>query len=270
MRKFDLVLQGPMYDYSGDVIKHYGQFDFIENIIVSTWEADSIYGFTKYDPKAKYLFNKDVPYPGIGNINRQLKSSLEGVKRASNDYVIKMRTDQLWYPESMYAMYEFFEEYKDTDLKRLDDDKKPYNKIFIEGHLQAWNFASNDHMFWGHKSDLIDLFDIPPYMAQYIGKWGDYTKHLRAECYISLNYYAKFDARVKHMLENMTEYCYDGAPKWTEANNVWYELSSRVLKPFKMKDLHFRWPKNNMEDYHWDYVHKEYLQWGHEHDPHYK
>ncbi len=270
MRKFDLVLQGPMYDYSGDVIKHYGQFEFIDNIIVSTWQADSLYGFTNFHPKAKWLFNEDVPYPGIGNINRQLKSSLEGVKRAKNDYVIKMRTDQFWYPESMYAMYEFFEQYKDADLKRLDDDKKPYNKIFIEGHLQAWNFASNDHMFWGHKSDLIDLFDIPPYMAEYIGQWGDYTKHLRAECYISLNYYAKFDERVKHMLENMAEYCYDGAPKWVEANNVWYELSSRVLKPFRMKDLHFKWPKNNMEDYHWDFVHKEYLQWGHEHDPHYK
>jgi hypothetical protein len=54
------------------------------------------------------------------------------------------------------------------------------------------------------------------------------------------------------------------------SNYVWYELSSRVLKPFRMSDLHFRWPKNKMEDYHWDYVRTYYLQWGHEHDPHYK
>ena len=30
MDKFDLVLQGPIYDYTVHAINHYGQFDFIE------------------------------------------------------------------------------------------------------------------------------------------------------------------------------------------------------------------------------------------------
>ena len=270
MRKFDLILQGPMYDYTGDVIKHYAQLDFIENIIVSTWENDKIYCFTSYHPKAKYIFNKDVVVPGICNVNRQLKSSLEGIKKAKNDYVIKARTDQFWELDTMNSMYEFFEKYKETDIYRLDDKTKPFNKIFVEGHVQIWNFGVNDRLFWGHKSDLIDLFDIQPYLAEYIGKWGDYTKHLRPEQYIALQYYAKFDKRIQNMLFNMESYCYDNAPKWEEANNVWYELSSKVFKPFNTRDLHMRWPKKNfMTDYHWDYVEKTHKQWGHEKDPHY-
>jgi hypothetical protein len=269
MQKIDIVLQGPLYDYTPHLINHYGQFDFVENIIVSTWEGQSFDGFGTKHPKAKWVFSKDVDFPGIGNVNRQLKSSLQGVKAATNDYVVKARTDQFWYPETIISMYHFFNEYKEPDLKRKDDITKPYNKIFVSGHIQVWNFGTSDHIYWGSKSDLIDLFDIPPYLATYAN--GDYSKHMRAECYIALNYYAKFDERVQKMLENMDLYCYDNAPKWKEANDVWYELSSKVMKPFKISDLHMMWPKHNfLHDYHWDHVQNNLQQWGHEKDPHYK
>lgn len=266
MDKFDLVLQGPIYDCTAEYISNYCELEFIENIIVSTWRYESSKITNSFGPKVKLIFSEDVEHPGIGNVNRQLKSSLEGVKMASNTNVIKIRTDQFWFQESMYLMYEFYNKYKNTDIRRIDDAQKPYNKIFVSGYIPIWNFGCSDHIYWGHKSDMIDLFDIPCNLNTNTS----YLRQIRAECYIALNYFAKFDIRIKNMLDNLHIYCYDSAPKWKEANEIWIELSSRIMKPFATKDLHMKWPKYNlMEDYHWDFVQKELLQWGHEKDPHY-
>ena len=41
------------------------------------------------------------------------------------------------------------------------DSKKPKNRICVSGNFSEFSFHPRDHLFWGNREDLIDLFSIP-------------------------------------------------------------------------------------------------------------
>ena len=84
MEKLDIVLQGPIYDFTHDIAEKYSQISFINQVIVSTWKE-----FEHNDlstNKIKYYYSDPPSFPGMGNRNMQIKSSLEGLKKVSTEF----------------------------------------------------------------------------------------------------------------------------------------------------------------------------------------
>ena len=91
-----------------------------------------------------------------------------------------------------------------TDIKFLDNSG-PSGFIFVYGMTKRFPFHPRDHIFWGHTSDLLILFDIPynnkmpdKVLSNNLPQNPDYEliNYVRAESYIGMHYYAKFNEEI--------------------------------------------------------------------------
>ena len=69
----DIVIQGPVYNYTLEFAEHYLQLEFVNNVIISCWKSDNI---ETNNPRIIVVKSDDVDNPGDVNRNRQIKSSL--------------------------------------------------------------------------------------------------------------------------------------------------------------------------------------------------
>jgi hypothetical protein len=97
-----IVIQGPINhseSFTFNTVKHYfANFSNIQ-IILSTWNDEDLSQFRIFQENPSFHIVRSVKpeFSGMFNINLQIISTLEGVKKARNlgcDYVIKTRTDQ--------------------------------------------------------------------------------------------------------------------------------------------------------------------------------
>lgn len=241
MEKIDVVLQGPYTDFTDEVIDYYLNLNFISKIIVSCWEEDKKDEY-KSD-RVEFVRNKNyAPYTGVLNVNLQIITSMGGIKKSQSEYVVKMRSDQKFNHQGMINMYEFFMQNKKNKI------------IFICGDFYAHLFHPRDHVFWGHKEDMINLFDIPFEVnkkCEELGvnrNWATPYMHMftRPETYIGAYYCSRFDDRVKAMVDNQEKYLYDKAPEWEYANKVSKEVMPKAFKSFPRTGIDLIWPKNNV------------------------
>lgn len=239
--KIDLVLQGPYTNFTDEIISSYLELPFVSNIIVSCWEADKK---DEYQSE-RVLFVRNPTYSqysGVMNINLQLITSLSGVKKSNAKFVGKMRSDQKFNHLGMVNMFDFF----------MNNIQK--NQIMICGNYFAFLFHPRDHVFWGYKDDMINLFDIPFEVNETCEKLGVNRNNAHAymnlltrpETYIGAYYCSRFDDRVKKMVENQKEYLFDNAPRWDEALSVSKEVMLKAFKSFPREGVDFIWPKNNI------------------------
>lgn len=247
MYKIDLVLQGPCNDYAYEIALHYLSLSFVNNIILSCWKQDAVPVIK--EERIKIVKSEDVCYPGIANRNRQIKSSLEGLKLVSTEFCAKLRSDQKISIDSMNLMYEFYTKHKEKELSFFNDALKPYNKICVSGIFRPFPFHPRDHIFWGNTKDLIDVFYIP---YDPTGPEQNYDLYTRSEAYIAMWYYAKFDSRIIDYINNTQKYLVDNAPLINEALAMSELLGSKVFKPFPKID--FEWPKHGLKNYHYEYT----------------
>lgn len=239
--KIDIVLQGPYTDFTDEIIESYLQLDFINKIIVSCWEQDKKDEYSS--DRVQFVRNNIYPpYSGVMNVNLQIITSLSGIKKSESKYVGKMRSDQKFNHQGMINMFNFFVKHKER------------KKIFICGDYFAFLFHPRDHVFWGHKDDMINLFDIPFEVNDVCQKLGvnrsNAGSHMhlltRPETYLGAYYCSRFDDRVKVMVENQNHYLYDNAEKWEESNKVSKEVMPKAFKSFPREGVDFIWPKNNI------------------------
>lgn len=232
----DIVMQGPVNPYSFQIAEYYLTARFVENVVISTWEGSNIP--EKLNPRIKIVLNKDVLNPGVGNRNRQIYSSSEGLKRVSTEFCLKCRTDQRIYLDSLLLMRAFYEKNKEGEFGN--------NQICSASIFPSFPFHPCDHIFWGDAVDLSELFNVP--LDPDPQEEPDYaTRHTRAETYIGASYCAKFDQRVFEFIQSPKKYLTDAAPNRDEAIKVSDELTRKVFKPFPR--IHFDWPKHYNHDY---------------------
>jgi len=256
MRKIDLVLQGSANNYTLEIANHYLNLEFVNNIIISCWENDVI---ETNNDRIIILKSSDVINPGCTNRNRQIKSSLEGLKLVKTEFSVKLRSDQKISLESMMLMYNFYEKNKERELIFYDDEQKPKNKICVAGIFKPFPFHPRDHIFWGNTKDLIDVFNIP--YSPSIPGCDNYNLVLRSEAYIAVHYYAKFDSTIKTFINDPRLYLVDNAPKISEAFEINDRIITKVFQPFPKID--FEWPKHNLREYHYDFTEKVFGEyWG--------
>jgi hypothetical protein len=264
MKNFDIVIQGPVYEHTFNLIEEYKDLSFVNRIVISTWNEwrDTCKKINHHN--IDILINDDIDYAGDENRNKQIVSSLNGLKACNSDYAIKIRSDMLWTESSMYEMKDFFHKYKNCNLKRIDESSKPLGRIFSAGLYDNFPFHPFDCIFWGYKGDLVDFFDIPLCNEQ---KAVNYENQTRAETYIASYYYARFDHEVSEMIKKPDMYLFDNSAFFNQALEKSRSFGSKILKPFPKSIMKMIFYKQSFEDfYDWDLrTHQDGL-WFHEHD----
>jgi len=238
-----LVLQGPIYPETEDIVRSYLELDWIDKIIVSCWETCPQLPIKSH--RVVVLYNSPVEFPSTGNLNRQLLSSAEGLRYVTADYAAKMRTDQKLSHDSLRMMDEFFWRFREGGARYVDGSG-PRGRICVLGNYTRFPFHPRDHVFWGRTEDLLQLFDLPlcpdPFVAS-----PDFTRCLRPEAWIGAHYCARKDRRVARFLADPQTFLTDGALRIAEALLVHDQLRERVFRTFPRIDL--RWPKYGLEAY---------------------
>lgn len=242
--KIDLVLQGPTNEFTFEIVEHYLESPIVNNIIISSWEEN--YVPPKYQNKrVKILLSKDLENPGIGNRNRQIYSSLVGLREVGTNFTAKLRTDQKIFLNSLEEMFNFYNENKDRILSFEDDKNKPNNRICVASIFKPFAFHPCDHIFWGNRDDLCDMFSMPldEISCQEGARYDLYT---RPEAYIGASYCSKFNSTILKYLKEPSKYLADKATT-NEAKNLSKEILDDIFKVFPR--IHFFWPKHYSTDY---------------------
>lgn len=170
-----IVLQGSCLDeYSGRLCVELAVESIRKKlpeckIILSTWESEKEY-IPNNIQVDKIIYNSD---PGFktrnckpdgkpNNVNRQIVSSINGLKEAETTYAMKMRTD---YVMKNTGFLQHFDIYKDFDKKYQIFDKRIICVTPGTRKPKAKNynlpFHIADHTTFGLTKDLIKLYDIP-------------------------------------------------------------------------------------------------------------
>lgn len=130
-------------------------------IILSTWENSDVSSL-EYDV---LLLNKDVGEDirqegKHSNVARQIYSTIEGIKKATRKYVLKIRSDIAMYDTSFL---QYFNRYG-----AFDNDYRVFKKRVLissyftrDSQVSSWIYHPSDWCYFGLKEDLYNLFDIP-------------------------------------------------------------------------------------------------------------
>ena len=254
--KLDIVLQGKYNENVLHIAEYYLELEFVNNIIISCWQDDII---PKINNDRIKIIQSEVPSnPGTGQRNLQIVSSLAGIKVSKTEFIIKIRNDQRYTHESMINMYKFYEEYKERKLTFYYDEERPRNRICVSGNFSEFSFHPRDHLFWGNREDLIDLFSLP----LEIGKVTDtirfivpedyslyYEYFIRTETYIGAHYLSNFDQKINYYLLDPKKYLYDNSEKYSETRNLSDKLTPQVFKSFPKEGIDLEWYKYKWKTY---------------------
>lgn len=252
MEKFDIILQGPVYEYTHDIAEQYEKLDFVDNVFISTWKYDG-YFYYPHHPKIKYLFFNKPEYHGVRNRNYQIVGSYKSLLKVNNEFCVRGRSDILYDDASMWNMYNFYNEYKERVLTYENDPSMPYNRICVPGIYKYYAFHPRDQFFWGNTKDLIEVFDIPLDEDRDLDGTENNNILLRSECFIASKYYAKFDSKINKYIENPLDYLTDSAKYRDEVLECYHKLMTKVFKPFPQKDIDFYWIKYGQRKYNFAY-----------------
>lgn len=263
--KFDIVMQGPLHPYTYEIALKYINFPFVNSVIISSWKNHEEMTFLDHHPKIKYVFSEDVVTQG-DNRNRQIVSTVAGLKKCTSKFAMKTRTDQFIYLDSLQILFEFFMQYSEPRMHFIDNSKKPNNRICVAGMHKTFPYCPRDHFMMGNVEDLLDFWDIPldfslqftperkkQYEIDQITYKEDWEYNIRVEVYLGTSYLSKFDERVKLHLSDFQKYLVDLAPNREEAMEVTKEIATKILKPFPRNGIDFHWYSHREKNYFYDF-----------------
>ncbi|MFZ9740740.1 MAG: WavE lipopolysaccharide synthesis family protein [Candidatus Nanopelagicaceae bacterium] len=248
--KIDIILQGGIDDSTFDIVESYFKLNFVNRIIVSTWEDEDIQIPESADSEKLVIVKNEKPKsPGTDNRNLQIVSSKNGLKFVNTKYAAKMRTDQKYSIESMYKMYDY-----------MLNNREHEDQIFVAGIYPNLLFHPRDHIFWGRTCDLIELFDVP---LEYNGLadkikiskenlYKYYPFFVRSETYIGARYCSKFDETINIMILEPEKYLHDNSSGWSQAHQVSQNVVNRAFKSFPREGIDFEWRKKGWSNYPYD------------------
>lgn len=133
-------------------------------IIISTWEGSDVSNLDfdvlvlNKDPGAEIC---DRVYNIKNNVNRQIISTINGLKKSTRKYAMKLRSDII------IKNTNFIKKFSKFDNFRCDDCKIFKNRVIINNlycanpKLTNFPFHISDWVQFGLLEDLINLWDIP-------------------------------------------------------------------------------------------------------------
>lgn len=245
--KIDIVLAGHYDDSTDEIINSYLKLDFINNIIVSTWEGQ---GMSGYDSNRVQFIRIPKPEtPGTDNRNLQIATANAGLKAVTTKYCAKMRTDQLYDQDSMINMYSYM-----LNNRKFDD------QIFVAGIYPNLLFHPRDHIFWGRTCDVRELYDVP---LEYNGLadkikvtkenlYKYYPFFVRNETYLGARYCSKFNETINIMILEPEKYLHDNCEGWSQAHQISQNVVHRAFKPFPRTGIDLKWSRKGLDNYPYD------------------
>jgi hypothetical protein len=153
-----IVVQGPIISETDNNLGIIRKFFPNSYIILSTWITDN-YMIVKKSNYDLIILNND---PGsksqpIGNVNRQIVSTLNGINKVKTKYVVKLRTDSILFNSN-------FLKYYTNNISKYNLFKNPILILSIFAKdPEKWQvlYHISDIFLFGLTTDLKNLFDIP-------------------------------------------------------------------------------------------------------------
>lgn len=189
LSEVSIVIQGPILDhkiFEETILRRYREISSDLEIIVSTWHGTNF----KSDLVDIYIESKDpgavivVDENGVTNsTSRILVSSMEGLKRATRNWILKVRSDVYFSNLSWLVKYKPRQIHKSVQ-NRLFNYKILGTTYFTPNpKRQKVLFHPGDWLFFGFKDDLLEYFgcDLPvePRNSRYFLE----MKNPRPKCY---------------------------------------------------------------------------------------
>lgn len=212
--KIAIVIQGPIIkdeDFTLETIKIYKK-NFDDTIIIlSTWEDENKDYLRKIKKEGiEIILCKKPEYPGISNINFQITTSIEGLRKAKAkdiDYALKTRTDQRMYAPNIkdflcnvIEQFPVVSGYKQK--MRIVGVSLNTFKYRLYGLSDMNTFGQIDDMllYWGVDLDLRKFTDIEISRAsrsiKNFAEWGV------CETYFEIEFLKKIGRELKWTLED--------------------------------------------------------------------
>lgn len=168
MLELSIVVQGPVSDATSGIIDSIRAAFPRSEIILSTYDDDRVELVDRNEIDVLVL-NQD---PGghkvsellTNNVNRQIATTISGLRRANQDWVIKTRTDVGFSSRTISAVKHYLrhvDRFEATDFGNRVLIPSLYTRRGLALH-SGWNlFHPSDIFLLGKKEDLVSLFDIP-------------------------------------------------------------------------------------------------------------
>jgi hypothetical protein len=168
-----IILQGPIlkkYDFTLETIRIYKKVYKGLVIIISTWEdEDALYLAKIRDEGVEIVLNKKPSLAGPLNVNMQIISAHNGVKRAKElgvQYVIKSRTDQRMYNknilETLHNLIQYFPPSDRSGQKK--------RMLFISNMRKYQPYYLSDTFMFGDTDDVLQYWS-----TDLVGKDAEYA-----------------------------------------------------------------------------------------------
>jgi len=163
--EISIIIQGAVADCTAEVIAKLRLILPQAEIILSTWEGQAVLSchadqiVLSKDP-GNFVQNHKIKGAGhFNNANRQIVSSIAGLKAASRKYALKTRTDIFIEKNEWLNIFGKYDEHTPPSI---------FNKRLLICNYYSRNprifplpFHWGDWVFFGETCDLIDVFDIP-------------------------------------------------------------------------------------------------------------
>lgn len=237
-----LVLQGPLYlqdNFTWNTVKLYNEIFPNVKIIISTWENEDQEALEKLEKlNCVVIKNELLQDGGVHNINNQIITSLNGLKRAKQEgvkYVLKSRTDQ-----RIYYSYAFDYMLKLIEVFPLSAAKTESKKriVVIDNYTNSYSglspFVVPDYFYFGEIDEVMRIFDVP---------FKNKSEYLR---YLDLSYEEQFKAGVvpeAYFLTNYLSKYYPEQQFVMDDNDFWKQCRKECLIQISPWDIDLYWPK---------------------------
>ncbi|MEI0799465.1 WavE lipopolysaccharide synthesis family protein, partial [Brachyspira intermedia] len=163
-KDISVVVQGAIDEkYTSDCLKSIRKYLPDSEIILSTWEGSNVnnldYDILVLSKDPGFSLSAWVLNAKPNNTNRQILSTINGLKKVNKKYSLKFRTDFILtgnnFLKYFYKFHKYEEEYKIFNNKLL---ACCYFSINPNKYKRTYHVG--DFCFFGYTSDLINLFDI--------------------------------------------------------------------------------------------------------------
>lgn len=203
--KIAIVIQGPINDFNFilETINLYKKNFYFSKIIISTWKGLSKKEKNILKKLNIYLIENREPlnqqnWEG-GNLNRQIISTLEGIKLAKNikcDYVLKTRTDQRICSNNIFDPL--------INVLKFFPLKKKY-RHFLQQRIITISFDAllfrhygiSDILQFGRTSDMFSFWNLNLLYKNDVKKYSPDKKNIFLNSYLLINFLKNKNWQIK-------------------------------------------------------------------------
>lgn len=148
-------------------------------LILSTWKGENTEGIPydklilSEDPGATWFNYNDRKI--LNNCNRLITSTFAGIKAATKKYVFKVRSDLFLVNKKFLKYFDKFDLYNE-EFKFVKSRILAFSLNTLYGHRTKLfkmhrPFHISDWAYFGYKSDLLNLYDIPLVEEPQFSQW---------------------------------------------------------------------------------------------------